>query len=306
MEFIDYYKILGVAKNASDEEIKKAYRKLARKLHPDLNPDDKDAVKKFQQLNEAHEVLSDPDKRKKYDKYGAEWKNAEHYEQAQRQQQQQQQYSNQSGWSGAGEHFTYSGDDTDFSDFFSSMFGNNASSSNRKKRQFKGQDIHAEMPLKLSEVYKTHQKTFTVGDRNVRITIHAGAYNGQEIRLKGYGYAGANGGPNGDLYITFLIDNDTAFKREENDLYLKHTIDLYTAILGGKTLVQTLNGTVSLTVQALTQNDTKVRLKGKGFPIYKQEHEYGDLYITYDVQLPTSLTDKEKQLFEELSKLSKK
>ena len=113
MEFIDYYKILGVAKNASDEEIKKAYRKLARKLHPDLNPDDKDAVKKFQQLNEAHEVLSDPDKRKKYDKYGAEWKNAEHYEQAQRQQQQQQQYSNQSGWSGAGEHFTYSGDDTD-------------------------------------------------------------------------------------------------------------------------------------------------------------------------------------------------
>jgi curved DNA-binding protein len=169
--------------------------------------------------------------------------------------------------------------------------------------RFKGQDYHAELHLPLREAYTTHQRTLTVNGKNIRITIPAGIEDGQKIKLKGHGGAGINGGPNGDLYITFQIEDDPQFKRLGNDLHTTAEIDLYTAVLGGETTVDTLNGRLKLKVPAGTQNDAKVRVKGKGFPVYKQEGQFGDLYITYKVKIPTSLSEREKELFTELSKL---
>ncbi len=289
MEFIDYYKILEIEKTASEADIKKAYRKLARKLHPDLNPNDKEAHKKFQTINEANEVLSDPEKRKKYDTYGKDWQHAEQFEQ------QAQQRRQNSG----GQQFT-DNDDGDFSSFFESMFGG---SERRRQTQYRGQDYNAELTLSLINAMETHQQTLNVNGKNIRITIPAGIENGQVIKLKGYGSAGANSGPAGDLYLTFIISPNPHFKRLGNDLYTKATIDLYTAILGGETTIETLKGKVKLKVNPETQYGTKIRLKGKGFPIYKKEGETGDLYVTYEIQLPTNITEQQKILFTDLSKL---
>ncbi len=291
MEFIDYYKVLGIDKNASAEDIKKAYRKLARKLHPDLNPNDKEAHQKFQQVNEANEVLSDPEKRKKYDQYGKDWQHADLFEQ-QRRSQPGSQYAGSGNFPGDEEH--------DFSDFFESMFGGSGRS---RQTKFRGQDYNAGLQLRLTDVMKTHQQTLTVNGKNIRITIPAGVENGQKIKLKGYGAPGVNGGPAGDLYITFSIAAHPDFKRSGNDLYTTAAIDLYTAILGGETIVDTLTGKVKLTVTPETQTGTKIRLKGKGMPVYKKEDEAGDLYVTYEVKLPTNLTAEQKELFTRLSKL---
>jgi curved DNA-binding protein len=307
MDFVDYYKTLGVAKNASAEDIKKAYRKLARKYHPDVNPNDKEAHKKFQQINEAHEVLSDSEKRKKYDQYGENWKHADQYEQAR--QQQQQAGGGFGGFGGGGfgnfggGEYTYSGgEEGGFSDFFESLFG--GARSRRSQAKYRGQDYNAELQLSLMDAYTTHKQTLTINGKNVRITIPAGVENGQQIKLKGYGSPGANGGPNGDLFITFVITNNTGFRREGNDLYKTEDIDLYTALLGGEKTIDTLGGKIKLKVSPETQNGTNIRLKGKGFPVYKKEGEFGDLYITWDVKLPTNLTQKQKDLLTELSKLS--
>ena len=289
---IDYYKILGVDKTASDDDIKKAYRKLARKLHPDLNPNDKDAKQKFQQINEANEVLSDPEKRKKYDKYGSDWRNAEQFEQ-QRQSRQQSQYADEGNYFGDG--------GGDYSSFFESMFG--AGGGRRQQTKFRGQDYNAELKIGLTEAMQTHQQTLTVNGKNIRITIPAGIENGQTIKLKGYGAPGVNGGPAGDLYITFNIPPHPNFKRSGDDLYTTAVIDLYTAVLGGETTIDTLGGKVKMKVNPGTQNGTKARLKGKGFPVYKKEGQAGDLYVSYEVKLPVNLSDEEKRLFTELSKL---
>ena len=291
MEYIDYYKVLGVEKNASDDDIKKAYRKLARKYHPDLNPNDKEANKKFQQINEANEVLSDPEKRKKYDQYGKDWKHAEQFEQAR-----QTQGHGADQW---GQTFTGNFEEGDFSDFFESLFGGGSSGRRGRGRQtkFRGQDIDGEFQLNLIDAYKTHQQTFTVNGKNIRITIPAGVENGQKIRIAGHGEPGINGGPNGDLFITFHIVNNTNFRRHGNDLYATVDIDLYTSLLGGDIMVDTLDGKIKLKVAPETQNGTKVRLKGKGFAVYKKENEFGDLILAYNVKLPTNLTEKQKELF---------
>ena len=297
MAYIDYYKILGVGKDASAEDIKKAYRKLARKYHPDLNPHDKDANKRFQEVNEANEVLSDPEKRKKYDQYGENWQHAEEFAQA-----------GNSGQQAGGQQQENPFASGDFSDFFESMFGGAAfggagRSSSRGNSRFKGQDLHAELELGLMDAYVTHKQTITVNGKNLRITIPAGIANGQVIKLKGQGMPGINGGPAGDLYITFGIANHPVFKRLDDDLYLNHEIDLYTAVLGGETMVETPDSKVKLRVNPGTQNGTKVRLKGKGFPVYKKEGEFGNLYVTYQVKLPTTLSAQQRALFEELSKM---
>lgn len=301
MAYIDYYKILGVDKSATQDDIKKAYRKQARKLHPDLNPNDKEAERQFKELNEANEVLSNPENRAKYDKYGEHWKHGEEYEKAQQQQRQQYQDGNYGGgFSGA--NF---GEGEDFSDFFQSMFGGAGGGFGRSSRgsasgKFKGQDVQAELNLNLKDAATTHQQTFDINGKKVRITIPAGVYDGQQIKLKGHGNPGVNGGPNGDLYITFNINPDPNFERVGDDLKTKVTIDLYTAVLGGEVTVNTLNGSVNLKVKPGTQNGTTVRLKGKGFPIYKKDGHFGDLFATYDVKLPTDLTEKQKELFEQL------
>lgn len=299
MAYIDYYKILGVDKSATQDDIKKAYRKLARKLHPDLNPDDKESEKKFKELNEANEVLSNPENRAKYDKYGENWKHGEEYEKAQQQQRQYQQQNYNGGYSGAD-----FGEGEDFSDFFQNMFGGSGgfgkSSRGRASGKFKGQDVQAELTLNLKGAAVTHPQTFEINGKKVRITIPAGVYDGQKIKLKGHGNPGANGGPNGDLYITFNIPVDPNFERVGDDLKTKVAIDLYTAVLGGDVKVNTLDGSVNLKVKPETQSGMTVRLKGKGFPVYKKEGEHGDLFVTYEVKLPTNLTDKQKDLFEQL------
>jgi curved DNA-binding protein len=294
MEFVDYYKVLGINKGATEAQIKSAFRKLARKHHPDLNPNDKEAHKKFQQINEANEVLSDPEKRKKYDQYGKDWQHADQFEKARSQQ----------GRPGNYDEYGFSGTqgNEDFSDFFSSLFGD---SRRTRQTKFRGQDYHAELHVNLTDAYKTHQQTITVNGKNLRITIPAGIENGQVIKLKEHGAPGVNGGPKGDLYITFVIANNTMFKRDKNDLHTTVKIDLYTAVLGGEIKLDTLSGKIKLKVAAETQNGTKIRLKGKGFPVYKQEGKFGDMFVTYEVVLPTNLTDKQKELFMQLSKLSK-
>jgi curved DNA-binding protein len=296
--FIDYYKILGVDKNATSKEIKSAYRKLARKLHPDLNPNDKDAKRKFQEINEANEVLSDPEKRKKYDQYGENWKHAEEFKNA-------QQYQAQASAS-QGQSYQRVHDEGEFSDFFESLFGGFGGTGRSRQVKFRGEDYNAELRLELTDAFETHQQTLTVNNKKIRITIPAGIENGQTIKIAGHGGQGMNGGPDGDLYITFLIANDPKFKRSGNDLYTTADLDLYTAVLGGEITIDTLDGKVKLKVKPETQNGSKIKLKGKGFPVYKSKGQFGDLYITYRIQIPTGLTEKEKELFYELSKSQSK
>ncbi|MDI1234351.1 MAG: J domain-containing protein [bacterium] len=295
MEYIDYYKILELEKSATEADIKKAYRKLARKYHPDVNPNDENAKKKFQQINEANEVLSDPENRKKYDKYGKDWKHAEQFEK----QGQQQQRGPQGGFQGGGGDFS----DNDFSDFFSSMFGN--AGGGRSKTKYRGQDSNAQLQLDIKDAYSTRQQTLTINGKSIRITIPAGVENGQVIKLTGQGSPGANGGPNGDLYITFVVANNTPFKREGNNLYTSVDLDLYTALLGGHITIDTMSGQVKLPVKPETQTGAQVKLKGKGFPVYKKEGEFGDLFVTYKIKIPTLLSEKEKELFTELANIRK-
>jgi curved DNA-binding protein len=293
MDFVDYYKILGVNKTATPKDIKSAYRKLARKYHPDLNPDDKDAKRNFQQINEANEVLSDPEKRKKFDQYGKDWQHADQFENAKQYQEES------SGQRGRG--FSGSRPEGDFSDFFESLFGG-ASRAGSRQVKYRGEDYNAEISLGLVDAYKTHQQTLTVNREKIRITIPAGIENGQTIKIAGHGGPGINGGPNGDLYITFSIANHPKIKRLGNNLYTTADLDLFIAVLGGEITLETLTGKVKLKVKPETQNGSKVKLTGKGFPVYKHEGHFGDLYITYAIKIPTNLTEKQKELFAELSK----
>ena len=312
MAYIDYYQVLGVDKKASQDDIKKAFRKLARKYHPDLNPNDATAKDKFQAINEANEVLSDPEKRKKYDEYGEHWKHADEFEAQKRAQQQAGGFGGfgGSGFGGSGAGFGtdgggtywYSSDGQEFSgsnaggfsDFFEQMFGHRTRGGGGANAGFRGQDYHADLNLSLREAAKTHKQILTVNGKQVRITIPAGVANGQVI----------NGGPAGDLYITFVIPDDSVFKRLGDDLYVDVTVDLYTALLGGDQLVDTLDGQVKLKVKPETQNGTKVRLKGKGFPIYKKEGQFGDLIVTYSVKLPTNLTEQQKEMFRKIQSMN--
>jgi len=294
MTYIDYYKILGINKKASANDIKKAYRKMARKYHPDLNPGDKEAEKKFKEINEANEVLSNPENRKKYDKHGKDWKHADEIEKAQ----QQQQAHRSTQQRGPGQY-----SEEDFSDFFGSMFGGGSAGGRGRNVQFRGQDYNSELQLELEDVYRTHKRTLTINGKNIRLTIPAGVRNGQVIKIKGHGGEGVNGGPKGDLHIKFSILNHSKFKRDKDNLYATIDLDLYKALLGGEVVVDTFDGKVKLKVKPETKNLTKAKLKGKGFPLYKKEGQFGDLYITYQIKIPTNLSDKEKELFKELAKL---
>jgi len=300
MAFVDYYSILGVDKDASPADIKKAYRKMARKYHPDLNPDDEVAKKKFQELNEANEVLTDPEKRKQYDQYGEHWKHADTYERT------QQQHAGH-GYGGqpfGDSDFNYNGnyDTGEFSDFFEQMFGSRFGSSRRGS--FRGQDYNAEIELTLLQAATTQQQTFAVNGKNIRITIPAGVQDGQKIKLKGQGAEGGNGGPKGDLYITFHIKPDSTFVRKGDDLYSHLDIDLFTALLGGEALVETLDAKIKVKIKPEIQNGSKIRLKGKGFPRYKQQDSYGDFYAEINIKMPTNLTDDQKALLQQVADLN--
>lgn len=298
MEFIDYYKVLGIDKTADEKAVKKAYRKLARQYHPDVNPDDASAEQKFKEVTEAYEVLSDKTKRAKYDKYssqfGKDWEQGEAYEQAQRNAGRRQ------GPSNGGYTYTRSGDQQDFSDLFEEMFGAQGAFNEYKRgsatgggRRFAGADLRARLKLPLHEVMKDQKQVVEVGGKKIRLTIPAGVADGQTIRIKGQGGLAPNG-IKGDLYISFDILIPEGFRRDGDDLYATAKVSLYEAILGGKVTFEALDGPVRFTLKPETQNGTRIRLKGKGVPAYKSDKR-GDLYIQVDVELPQNISPEEKE-----------
>jgi len=305
MEFKDYYKVLGVDKNSSQDEIKKAYRKLAMKYHPDRNQDNKKAEEKFKQVTEANEVLSDPEKRKKYDSLGSNWK------QYQSQGQGFDDFYSNYGRGGGGAQYSYSGNLDDlfgnisgFSDFFESFFGRSDTATGRTQRvrSRKGQDFEATLYIPLIETYNGTTKEISVGGKRVRVKISPGTKDGKKLRLKGLGNEGMNGGEKGDLYLTLKIEKDPYFELDGNNLYYDLYVDLYTAVLGGKMQVITLGGkTVNITIPKGTDSGKVLRLKGLGFPNSENSNIYGDLLVRIKVELPQNLTIEEKELFKKLA-----
>ncbi|MFD1873610.1 DnaJ C-terminal domain-containing protein [Hymenobacter bucti] len=310
MDYKDYYKILGIEKTATTEQIKKAYRKLARQYHPDVNPNDATSEQKFKEINEANEVLSDPDKRQKYDQFGADY---QRYEQTGAggagrgpggfDWSQYAQGGGQGGFGGGGSPFGGEGSD-DFSDFFSSMFGGmGGGAGGRSTRPGAGQDYQADLELTLEEAYHGGPRTITVQGKNLRLTIQPGVADGQTIRLRDQGGPGRNGGPSGSLLITLRILPDARYVRTGDDLTQDVPVSLYRALLGGSQTVETLSGSVKITIKPESVNGTRLRLRGKGFPVYRQEGKFGDLYLRLNVQLPQHLTDQEKDLIKQLAQL---
>ncbi len=318
MEYPDYYAVLGVDRNASASEIKKAYRKLARKYHPDVNPGDKEAEEKFKAINEAYEVLSDKEKRRKYDMLG----------------QQYQQWQSMGGqpegfdWSewatggrpgGGGIHYEFVGDPGAagaFSDFFRMIFGGmdmggfasmggtrTGGHTRTQQRPVQGRDLEVETHISLEEAYHGTTRTIKVGPKRLEVKIPRGARTGTRVRLRGKGQQGFAGGKAGDLDVIVTVDDHPIFRREGDDLHLDLKVPLYAAVLGGEVRVPTLDKPVTLRITPGTQSGRIIRLRGKGMPKLRQPESYGDLYAHVLVQIPTNLSDKERELFEQLRAL---
>ncbi|MBN2443570.1 MAG: J domain-containing protein, partial [Spirochaetales bacterium] len=298
------YKILGVTKSATKDEIKKQYRKLARKYHPDINPGDKSAAAKFAEINEAHEVLVDPDKRKKYDTLGSNWKQYENYQQG-------NPYTSGRTYKNGNSSTIFEGNFDDifggggFSDFFKSFFGDSFSGSGSAHKTYssKGQDYKAELEISLEEVYSRCVKIISVNNETLRITLEPGLKDNQTIKLKGKGGAGVNGGKKGDLYITIRIPLHPVYKRIDNDLFVDVPVSMYKMLLGGDEEINVLSGRFKIKIPPETENNTTFRLKGKGFPVYNKPGVFGDLYVKVYIQTPKNLTDKEKKLLNELAQM---
>jgi len=318
MEYKDYYKILGVNKNATDKEIKSAYRKLARKHHPDVNPNDPKAEERFKEINEAHEVLGDPEKRQKYDQLGTNWHRW-------------QQTGGQPGdfdwgqWTtgpaGQRVHVSYQdlgdlfggGGSNPFSDFFTNIFGGmghgtqtngfDTNGSGRQTQSRRGQDLEHEIEISLSEAYHGTTRLLNKDGRRLEVKIPAGAKTGTRVRIRGEGGSSVSGGQAGHLYLKVKVAPDPRFERKGDDLYTTVPVNLYTAVLGGEIRVPTLSGEVKLKIPAGAQNGQKFRLRGKGMPRLKKQGEHGDLYAQLNVRLPTSLSPKQREHFETLQKL---
>ncbi|MCL7452971.1 MAG: J domain-containing protein [Anaerolineae bacterium] len=310
MEYKDYYKILGVERDASEKDIKKAFRKLARQHHPDVNPGDPKAEERFKEINEAYEVLSDPDKRSKYDRLGSDW--------------QQWQRSGAPGdfdwgrWSTGGPgdrvHVRYGtpedlqdifGGGSPFSDFFSQIFGGTggargAGGTQYQMRPQRGQDYEQPIEITLHEAYHGTTRVLQKEGQRLEVQIPAGAKTGTRVRVSGEGGTGAAGGPAGDLYLRVTVSPDPRFERRSDDLYTTVKADLYTMLLGGEITVPTMTGDVALTIPAGTQNGRTFRLRGKGMPRLRNPEQRGDLYARMEVQLPTRLTARQRELLQEL------
>ena len=300
MAFIDYYKVLGVGNNATQSEIKKAYHKLTKIYHPDKNENSAEANERYQEINEAYHVLNDPEKRKKYDTYGEHWRNADEFEAQRREYRSSDGGFDFGGFGGFGDFSHGSGNSSGFSDFFEELFGGRAFRSGRGR---KGEDIQATMSIPLRDAATTHKQTFSINGESIRITVPAGIADGQKIRLKGRGNASMGNGERGDLYITFRIEPDPTFTRRGNDLYVTVKSDIYTMILGGDIVLPTLRGNVKMSIRPGTQPDSTLRLRGKGFPVYKKEGSFGDLFVTLKVELP-SLNEKQKEMLRRIKEES--
>jgi molecular chaperone DnaJ len=321
----DYYQILGVSKNASEKEIKQAYRRLARKHHPDVNPGDKSAEARFKEINAAYEVLSNPEKRKKYDQFGDQWEYAEQFAKA----------GGQEGvrWDfGRGGTASEYGDIGNFGGIFSSLFGDAGIGSRMKQGPRRGQDIESPVEVSLEEAYHGSTRvvqleaqepcaacggTGRVGNRvcticsgagvkvipkRLEVKVPAGVKDGSRIRIAGEGVAGRVGGSKGDLYLVIKVLPHTLFERKGDDLYAEVSVPLATAILGGEIMLPTLNGKLSLKIPPETQNGRVFRLAGKGMPQIGKAN-YGNLFAKVRVVLPTNLTEEERKLFGKLRSL---
>ncbi len=307
MEYKDYYKILDVPKTASQDEIKKAYRKLAIKYHPDKNKGDSTAEERFKDIGEAYEVLKDPEKRKKYDQLGASWNKYQHAND----------FSHYRGNSPGGQTFyqqgewenIFGGAGNGFSDFFNAFFGNFSSGMSgfsTKASSRKGSDYYAELEINLEEAYLGTTRILNVNGKKLRATIKPGAYTGLELKIKGKGEPGQNGGAAGDLYVKIRIKPNSHYEIVGQDITLKANVDLYTAVLGGKIEINTPAGRFSLTVPKGSQNNSMLRLKGKGMPPYGKQGAAGDLFIHLNVVIPRHLSENEVELFKQLKELRKK
>ncbi len=329
MDYKDYYGALGVSREASEKEIKQAYRKLARKYHPDMNPDDKSAEEKFKEVNEAYEVLSDPEKRKLFDQFGSEWKTWEQRGGAP--DDFWQQWGGQPQGTGpGGVRYTYTtgpggmGGEGGFSDFFQQLFGGRGGrgyggeyeggfgdlfggmGGRGAPQTRRGRDYEQPVEISLQEAYHGTKRLFQIGDQRIEVTIPAGAKTGTRVRVAGKGAGGAGGGPAGDLFLVINVAEHPQFGRDEDDLETKVPVDLYTAELGGEIQVPLPDGhSVMLRVPPETQNGTRFRLRGKGMPVLGRQNARGDLFAIADVVLPDGLSDKERELFEELRQLRK-
>ncbi len=309
MNYKDYYKVLGVSQNASADEIKKAYRKLAFQYHPDKNKGDKAAEAKFKEINEANEVLSDPEKRKKYDQFGADWKQ---YEKAGARPGgfDWSKYTSGFGRQGRGgdpaEAFGRNFAGEGMGDLFEMLFGQRFDQqTGRTRRTVKGQDLEAETTLTLEEAYAGTTRMLQLEGQTIRVNIKPGIADGQVLRIPGKGGPGLSGGPSGDLYLTLRIAPHAVFQRKGNDLYCAVAIDLYTAVLGGKALVHSLKGAVKIDIARGTQNGAVLRLRELGMPVYGKKDAFGSLFGTITVLLPEHLTPQEIELFQKLAELRK-
>jgi curved DNA-binding protein len=323
VEYKDYYDILGVSRDADEKEIKRAFRRMARKHHPDVNPGDSEAEDRFKEINEAYEVLSDPEKRQKYDQFGHAYKDWERR-------------GGQSGdfnwgqWGGGapgGQRVNVQygspedlqdlfGDASPFSDFFTNLFGGMGGGAapggagrprggyQRQARPRRGQDLEQEVEISLEEAYHGSTRLLQKDGRRLQVKIPPGAATGTRIRMAGEGGPGAAGGQAGDLYLRVRVADDPRFEREGADLHTTVEVDLYTAVLGGKARVETPSGPVMLTIPEGTQNGQTFRLKGKGMPRLRQPEQHGDLYAEVEAQLPEELTPRQRELFQSLRDLS--
>ncbi|MFN8421417.1 MAG: DnaJ C-terminal domain-containing protein [Anaerolineae bacterium] len=289
MEYQDYYKTLGVARNADDKEIKKAYRNLARKYHPDKNPGDQEAESKFKQINEAYEVLSDADKRRKYDQLGSNYQTWQ--QGGGRGDFNWGEYSNANAGGEGGDSF---------SDFFSTIFGGGFGTRTRNTPS-RGQDIDQAVEITLEEAYHGTERVINRNGTKRTIRIPRGAKEGTKVKLSGQGYAGFGGGPAGDLYLVISVKPHPQFERRDDDLYTDLKVDLYKSVLGGEMTVGTLAG-VKLRIPAGTQSGNDPHRRSR-MPKLRKEDEYGDLFVRVLVQVPTSLTEEEKKLFQQLAAL---
>ena len=297
MEYKDYYKILEINKNASQDEVKKAFRKLALKYHPDKNPGDKKAEEKFKEVNEANEVLGDPTKRKRYDELGANWKQYE---------QQGQQYGGQRQ-GGHRYHDFGQGFGGEFSDFFESFFGGGFSGfEGRQSRMRAGSDLSAEMQLSLHDVFFGATKQVTIDGQRMNLKVKPGTREGQILRMKGKGQPGIGGGNSGDLLITVKLIPDPRFERRGNDLYFDYALDVVTAMLGGKISVQGFDKKISMNIPAGTDSHKVFRLKGLGMPIFENPAAHGDAYVRMIVTVPKNLTEEETKLIRQFASLQSK
>ncbi|MFQ6000515.1 MAG: DnaJ C-terminal domain-containing protein [Anaerolineae bacterium] len=300
MEYKDYYKILGVDRNADQKEIRKAYRRLARQYHPDVNPGDRSAQEKFKEINEAYEVLSDPEKRQKYDQLGTSWREW------------QRMGEDPSGFDWGrwftgqpGRVYVQYGDLDEvlggFSDFFQAIFGGIPETSWRTTPR-RGRDYEQEVEISLEEAFRGTTRILSKDGRRLEVKIPPGVGTGSRIRMAGEGGDGY-GGAKGDLYLRIKVAPHPRFRREGDDLHVEVPLDLYTAVLGGEVRVPTLKGDIMLKIPPGTQSGKTFRLKGQGMPNLKDPQKRGDLYAKVKVRLPQKLTPRERELFEELKRL---